>query len=178
MKVLAAKVKHFLDNHRVSYRILNHTRTTSLAKAASMLQIDPSQVIKAVLLQNNTRGHVLAVLPMTHQIDLEALSRQMKRTFEIVSDIESDKCFKDCEPGIHPPFGEAYGISIILDKSIEKLTKVYLEVGSQTALMQLSIDDFEFLTKGAPFLSFATLSCPCSHDTEILSESEHATQDA
>jgi HD-like signal output (HDOD) protein/prolyl-tRNA editing enzyme YbaK/EbsC (Cys-tRNA(Pro) deacylase) len=158
MRALATNVKHFLDHHRVSYRILNHERTNSLAKTASILDIDQSQVIKAVLLKESS-GFVLAVLPLNYQLDLARLSLQMNQFFEIVTAAESDKFFRDCEPGVHTPFGEAYGISLILDKSIEKLEMVYLEVGSHTTLIQLSMDDFQFLTSGAPYLSFAVPKC-------------------
>jgi len=153
MIALAATVKHFLDYHRISYRVLNHERTLSLAMAASLLEIEPSHIIKAVLLQDSL-GYVLAVLPLNYQMDLLRLSQQLDRRLNIVPEKECDKLFKDCEPGIRPPFGEAYGVPLILDKSIEKLSMLYLEAGSHTALIQLSSEDFRFLTSGMPILSF------------------------
>jgi Ala-tRNA(Pro) deacylase len=153
---MAAKVKHFLDDYRVSYRILHHERTQSLLEASHILEIDQTQVIKTILLQDNI-GFVLAILPLQYQIDLTRVAHYLHRHFEIVACNESDKFFKDCEPGVHTPFGEIYGIPLILDNAIKKLKTVYIEVGSQNALVQLSLDDFEFLTAGAPHLSFATL---------------------
>lgn len=156
MRTIAATIKHFLDDYGVSYRILHHERTKSLLEATHILEIDETQVIKTILLQDKA-GIVLAILPLQYQIDLDRVAQQMHRHFEIVSCNECDKFFKDCEPGVHTPFGEIYGIPLILDTAIKKMKTVYIEVGSQNALVQLSLHDFEFLTAGAPHLSFAIL---------------------
>jgi len=154
LMLVAAKVKRFLNSHRVTYRVLNHERTETLAEAAHVLGINRSQVVQAILLKACSEV-VLALLPLGFRINLPSLIEQTNRNFEILSPEESDIYFDDCEPSSHPPFGEAYGLACILDRSIEKLQVIYFESGSHTALIQLSIEDFQFLTSGAPSLSFA-----------------------
>lgn len=134
---LAAKVKHFLDAHRISYRILQHPRTANLSQAAKALGIDPQQVIQAILLKDKTRVE-LAVLPLGYQIDLMQLFRQTGRLFGILSCKDSDKFFTDCEPGSRPPLGKPYGVPLLLDKKLAKLQNIYFEAGSHTALIQIA----------------------------------------
>ncbi len=154
---LAAKVKHFLDSHHVSYRVLQHQRTATLEEAVRVLGIDPRQVVQAVLLKDRLNVE-LAVFPLGHQIDLMHLFRQTGRLFGILSNKDSDKFFKDCEPSSRPPFGKAYDISLILDKKLADMEQIYFEAGSHTALIQITKDDFQFLTAGEPYLSFVV---PC-----------------
>jgi len=151
---LAAKVKHFLDSHHVAYRILQHPRTANLAQTIQVLDINPGNVIQAILLKDRTNVE-LAVLPFGYQIDLMQLFKQTERLFGILSWADADKFFTDCEPGTRPPFGKAYGLPLLLDKRLAQLKQVYFEAGSHTALIQISGEDLQLLTAGEAYFSFA-----------------------
>jgi len=151
---LAATVKHFLDSHEVSYRVLLHERTAALKEAAHILGIESRRVIQTVLLRD-IEGVVMALLPLDHQIDFRLLSQHTHRVFERISDKEADRFFQDCEPGSHPALGNAYGIRLLLDKNIDALETVYMEVGCHTLLAQLKLEDFQFLTMGSLRCAFA-----------------------
>lgn len=166
MKVLAARLRHFLDEHLVCYQILNHERTSSLHKAAQLLELNPAQVIQVVLLKEAAvlkdeslkYNYILAAFPLDTELDLKQLSHQTGRHFTKVTDAECNRYFVDCEPGSYTLFGEAYGLSVVLDKSIENLATVYLEAGCHTSLLQLSMHEFKYLTADAPYFSFAVKS--------------------
>ncbi len=154
---VAANVKHYLDSHRVTYRMFMHERTRSLQEASAKLGLHQRDVIQAILLKD-AGGIVLALLPLDHQIDLAKLSKQTHRIYQIIPPNEADRYFNDCEPGSHPPLGMAYGLPIILDKSLENLNPVYFEGGCHTFMIQMSREDFHFLTGDAPSYSFAVLN--------------------
>lgn len=154
---LAAKIKHFLDNHHVVYRVLKHKRTTTLQEAARALALEQHQVLQAVLLKDSI-GVLLAVLPLNACIDWAKLSKTTGRQLTLLSPDEANNFFNDCEPGSYPPFGSAYGILTILDKSMEKLDVVYFEAGCHTAMIQLSMDDLQFLMADAAVHVFCCLN--------------------
>ncbi len=154
---LAATVKHFLDDHHVSYRTLAHERTYSVLEVARILEIEPEQILQVRLMKDDL-GMALAIFPLSHQIDLGKLSRTTPRSFQILSVKETDRFFYDCEPGSHPPFGNAYGCSLFLDSAMSDLEFVYFQTGSHTALIQMKSDDFQFLVGEATVCSFAVTS--------------------
>ncbi len=154
---LAATLKKFLHKHRVQYRVLHHDRTTSLEEAARATGIDRNQMIKASVLWDGN-GYVMAVLPLSAKIDAFKLKRQLHRPLQLVSRHEIDRLFPDCEPGSHPPIGEIYHLDWVLDKSLYQLNSVYFESGCHTSLVQISTDDFLFLSSGAFYCPFADAS--------------------
>lgn len=167
---LAAKVKHFLDSHDVSYRILLHERTSTLKEIASALKIEPKQMIQTVLLKDEI-GVVAALLSLEREVNLNEVFEATHRSFHLLTPKEADRFFNDCEPGSHPPFGKPYGIPMILDKNLEELDYVYFEAGCHTAVVQLSMEDFQFLIAGTPAYYFSTSKQKNAPDLSVITNS-------
>lgn len=151
---IAARIKQFLNQNRISYQTLNHERSDSLQTTIEQLGLSSKEVLKAVPITDGFT-QILAVLPSDCEIDFVSIELELKYSFQRLLSDKVNKLFCDCEMGSIPPLGEPYHLNVILDESIKTLEKVYIESGSHSALLQMSVDDFRFLTASAPIFSFA-----------------------
>lgn len=150
---VAAKVKQFLDGNHVPYRILRHSRKTSLTSAAEQLTLPCSQLLKTDILVDN-HGYIMVVYPYDRRVDFNQLKKTLNRHLTIMPWYQINRIFSDCEPGAYPPFGAPYGLNVLLDSQIEQMDNVYFEPGSHTCILSLGIDDFLYLMNDAIVLPF------------------------
>jgi HD-like signal output (HDOD) protein/prolyl-tRNA editing enzyme YbaK/EbsC (Cys-tRNA(Pro) deacylase) len=145
---IAAKVKRFLDAHRICYRIQSHERTNTLCDAAEACKIAPQQFLRTVLLRD-VKGIVAVILPLDSKLNFFALRKLLRRNLQICKTEQIDKLFCDCEPGSHPPITEVYGLLTVVDEQLFKQPDIYFEPGTHTSIVQIKQDDFCFLMSNA-----------------------------
>ncbi len=150
---IAARLKCYLEAHRVSYQLLSHPRTATLHDAALRLNVQPSMMIRSIVVSDQHRSYLL-VMPLNRTMDAEALKRLLNKSTELVASEVSDRHFPDCEPGATPPLGEPYGLVTLIDRALLKPNFVYFEPGSRTTLLQMSQEDFHYLTANATWGTF------------------------
>lgn len=144
----------FMIRRGVEYDVRYHTQTESLAQAATVLNINTDTVARGVLLLGGTQIY-LAVLPLTHVIDFDKLSKFVGCHLEPVAAKSLAHMFADCEVGAIPPLGEAFNIDTIYDESLLHLAKVVFEPGSRDCLVSVGQDDFQKLISTSKVYHFA-----------------------
>ena len=63
--------------------------------------------------------------------------------------MEIDQLFRDCAHGAVPPFGECYGLDVIVDDSIQEQPEVYMESGDHETLLHMNHAQFALLNAHA-----------------------------
>jgi Ala-tRNA(Pro) deacylase len=102
-------------------------------------------VAKSVLLAG-PQGYVLAVLPATHQVDLQAVGKTLGGPLRLADETEIADHFRDCEWGTLTPFGTLYGITTtILDDSIPSDSFMVFEAQRHAMTIRLRCSDYESL---------------------------------
>jgi Ala-tRNA(Pro) deacylase len=138
---VAATVKEFLEQRGVPYDIVHHTHTPTSMRTAEAAHIPGDRLAKAVLLQDD-RGVLLAVLPASRHLDLDALNRLLGRQLSLTTEAEIGARFRDCEVGAVPAVGPAYGLDTVLDQSLADHPDIYFEAGDHESLVHLRGADF------------------------------------
>ncbi len=147
------RIAEFLTASRVAFESLPHRPAFSAQKRAKYLHVKGSQVAKAVLLVGPA-GPFLAVLPATHQIDMEALASYLQGPVRLATEAEVARHFRDCEWGVVPAFGNLYGLPTLLDESLPADAILVIETHTHFDAVRLGCADFERLA-GSRRLSFA-----------------------
>jgi HD-like signal output (HDOD) protein/prolyl-tRNA editing enzyme YbaK/EbsC (Cys-tRNA(Pro) deacylase) len=155
--IIAASIKQILDSNRFAYIALQHKRVTSLELAASLLNIDPGQVLVAQVVADSD-GELLVVYPLGRKIDFDLCKRILKRDLKFLPSINVNRIFNDCEAGCWPAIGHPYHIDVIIDQSVKKLSSVYFASGSHTALLQMGAADYLRIHSRAKIFSFTEAS--------------------
>jgi Ala-tRNA(Pro) deacylase len=140
------RIVDFLADRRVDFESLPHPPAFTAQKLAKYLHVSGHHVAKSVLLLGPA-GYLLAVLPATHQIDTEALARELGGPVRLASDREMAEVFRDCEWGVAPPFGTLYGLPTLLDESIPPEAAMVFETHTRVQAIRLGCRDFERLER-------------------------------
>ena len=147
-------VDQFLIRSGVPYDVIAHTRTSNSNQSAEVAHVPGHQIAKGVMLRDDT-GYLLAVLPATRQVDLDALDALLGRKLRLAREDELPAMFKDCERGAIPPFGRAYGVDAVMDDDLLEAEDVYFEAGDHRALVHVTCLNFLQLMGDTPLLSIS-----------------------
>ena len=151
---IAATLASYLERAGIQPEILTHPRTPSASRTAEASHVSGDRVAKAVLLKDAT-GYLLAVLPASHDLQLEAVRALTGRSLTLAAEEEIGRTFHDCEIGAVPPVGAAYGLPAVVDDSLVTESEIYLEGGDHTTLVRLSQEEFADLMQGTQAGSFS-----------------------
>ena len=138
-----------LEQAGIQPEIVTHPRTPSASRTAQASHISGDRVAKAVLLKDET-GYLLAVLPASHHLNLEAVGALTGRSLTMAAEEEIGRTFHDCEVGAVPPIGTAYGLPAVVDDRLARESEIYLEGGDHTTLVRVTRNEFAVLMHGAP----------------------------
>ena len=150
----ALRVAAYLRNAQVDYETVNHPAAPTSSEIAESAHIPGNQVVKAVLLKDE-KGHLLAVLPSTHQIDFGAIRSLYHRSLDLAGENELRSYFPDCDLGSVPPVGAAYTLDTIADKSLQDEELLYFEAGDQNQLIKVDRPTFVNLMAVAEWAYFS-----------------------
>ena len=138
---IAEKVKSYLDKRRILYDVHELVPFVSLLQAAELGEIPPESIAKGVVLTDEL-GLLLVVLPATHGVDTDALSKMLHRKVEMAEEARIKAAFPDCLPRFVAPIGEPYGVRTIVDDSLVGAATVYFSAGDASSLVEISGKDF------------------------------------
>ena len=144
---IAPQLRQYLDEAKADYDIVDHQPTQSALDSARTANIPAERVAKAVLLDTDEEDHLLAVVPADRKVELSELRSELGRKPRLSNEAEIGKLFRDCEVGALPPVG--YGITTIIDDSLDRQPDVYFEAGDHKSLVHMNRDQFSRLTRDA-----------------------------
>ncbi len=145
---IAKRLKAYLENADIPYELVSHPRTMTSAESAEAAHISGERLAKSVVIHHEL-GHLLAVVPSTHRIDLGTLQSLAGTRLGLAAETEIGEIFADCDLGAVPPVGSAYGIDVVLEESLCDLPEVYFEGGDHRTLVRATGDAFASMMKDA-----------------------------
>lgn len=141
------KLKEFLDGHKVKYVSINHSPAYTAQEVAQSAHIAGREMAKTVIIKVDGNLKMI-VLPATLKIDLNSLKDSTKaKKVELASENEFNSRFPGCELGAMPPFGNLFGMEVLMAKSLDKNEQLVFNAGSHTELIKLAFKDFKELVK-------------------------------
>jgi len=147
------RVPEYLQDQGVDFETVLHPPAFTAQRQAHFLHVAGKELAKSVLLKG-PKGDILAVLPATHQVDLEILAKALGGPVRLASECEVAKVFQDCEWGVRVPFGTLYGLPTPFDTSFSPDQFLVFEAHLHTVAIRMRCEDFESLERPRR-LSFA-----------------------
>lgn len=138
------KVQDFLRGRNVRFDVLPHTKTFDSQHLAEALHVPGKQVAKTVLLRlNGGYKYLVAVVPATHVVDMEALKKVFGGVHaELACQDEITARCPDCEAGVLPPFGSKYGLQTVVDKSLTEDEQIVFEGNTHEEAIRMRYSDY------------------------------------
>jgi Ala-tRNA(Pro) deacylase len=144
------RVPLFLRDQHVAFETLIHAPAYTASRRAKYLHLPGRNVAKCVLLSCPT-GYVVAVIPAICRIDLKAAGRVLGNPVLVASPQNLAAFFRDCEWGSLAPFGRLYGLTTILDDSVDPDSTIVFPTQRHFLALSLSCRDFERLEEPRRF---------------------------
>jgi len=144
---VARKLKQYLDEQHAPYDVLQHEEKFTSPEIAESLHVPGREMAKVVMVQTDGRL-VMAVLPSNRFVDLirfaEATHAEM---VGLATEEDFRRCFPDCEVGAMPPFGNLYGIEVLVDESLARDEEIAFEAGNHHEAIRMKFRDYSELVQ-------------------------------
>lgn len=143
----APQIVEYLERHGIRYDVLPHEIAYTAQEAAAAAHVPGSELAKPVVVKLDGKL-VLAVLPASHQVELEALAREAgAETAELASEEEFADRFPGSEVGAMPPLGRLYDLPVFADGSLEADETIAFSAGTHSELIRMSYADYKRLER-------------------------------
>ncbi len=139
----------YLEWETVDYELLQHEPAFGSMHTAESAHIPGDQLAKCVVLEDEN-GFLMAVIPATHELELDTLNKQLNRQLQFATEDEIEDLYEDCDRGAVPPLPEAFGYDAVVDDCLTDYDDIYLEAGDHHELVHISGQAFQNLTAKAP----------------------------
>ena len=150
---IARQILEFLDANDVRYEHISHPPVYTAQEVAQASHTPGKEFAKTVVLSDDL-GFLLAVLPATRRISLDALREASgRRGLHIATELEFQDLFPDCETGAMAPFGNLYDLPVFADASLREDETITFNAGTHEDAIRISYAAFEKLVAPvvAPF---------------------------
>ncbi|MBL1294447.1 MAG: HDOD domain-containing protein [Thiotrichales bacterium] len=147
---VANTITRHLDDHKVSYRVLEVAPFSDVAGAAVNAGIPPEQLLQSCVIGDSS-GQLMVVIPANRELNLRGVQQLLRRPFKKLNDLLINQLFADCVPRFLPPLGTAYGIRCVLETQFALLDQCYMLAGDRCHLIQIDKKGFRQLFRKYEF---------------------------
>ncbi len=148
---IALTLQQYLEGQSVNYEVTTHERTVRSSATAKASSIPGNKFAKGVLIKSKDH-FLLAIVPASRQVHLNAIGAWLQQPAGLATEAEAARIFADCEPGSIPPVAEPYGLTALMDESLEDLDDIYFEGGDHKSLVHLDGWGFRRLMAEVPLV--------------------------
>jgi Ala-tRNA(Pro) deacylase len=141
------RLKAVLDESKVSYEVYNHPLAYTAQEIATAQHISGKELAKVVMLMIDG-SLVMGVITGNQKIGLNTAKASLgANEARLATEDEFTSRFPECEIGAMPPFGNLFGLSVLVDPAVEKDEYIYFNAGNHAQSVRLAYRDFKQLVK-------------------------------
>jgi len=142
MPLIGSRLESFLNARGVDYQIIPHRIDYSAQQTAQNTGTAGHQFAKSVLLAIDGRL-TLAVLPADSLVAMSKVAQAFDaREVELAEEELLESVWPDCEIGAEPPFGQIYGVPVIMDAELCEGHQITFNAGTHDAAIRMNLIDF------------------------------------
>jgi Ala-tRNA(Pro) deacylase len=126
---------------------VTHSLAYTAQEVAHYQHVPGKQVAKVVMVKKQSGNPVMLVLPASFKVDFAKLRQVLGEHAELEQEKEFRTLFPGCEVGAEPPFGNLFGIDVVVDKSLTKDEEIVFNGGSHWQTIKMRYEDYERLVR-------------------------------
>lgn len=140
-------LKDHLESHHVKYLSISHSPAFTAQEVAASAHVSGKQFAKTVIVKLGDQL-AMVVIPAHDHINFSSLKDATgQKNIDLATESEFKSRFPECEVGAMPPFGNLYGMPVLVSNELAGFDQIIFNAGSHSELMQLAYRDFERLVK-------------------------------
>jgi Ala-tRNA(Pro) deacylase len=139
----------YLNTEGVAYTIDEHPPRYTAQELAQVEHVSGRLIAKAVMTLAD--GHpVMVVVPGVAKVDLGAVRKALgAQEVRLAVEEEFGHLFPDCEIGAMPPFGNLYGVPVLVDAALAGDPVIFFNAGSHRRTATMTYADYARLVHPA-----------------------------
>ena len=144
---ICSKLKAFLDEHEIRYVVIDHSPAYTAQEVARSAHVGGRMLVKTVMV-NADGKHCMIAVAANQKIQLRKVEEALgARHVRLEKESEFTRLFSDCDPGAMPPFGNLYGMPVVVDPVVYLDAEIAFNGGNHTTVVKMSFADFERLVR-------------------------------
>ncbi|RJP32968.1 MAG: deacylase [Candidatus Omnitrophota bacterium] len=145
--LMLTTLKNFLDSHNIKYVVISHSPAYTAQEVAASAHIPGKELAKTVMIKVDGKM-TMAVLPASYKIDFQQLRNAIGTDHvELATEADFKDRFPECELGAMPPFGNLFGMEVLVAQSLAEDMEIAFNAGTHRELVKLAYHDFNELVK-------------------------------
>lgn len=134
-------LKQFLIKNKLWYRFIKKPETIHTADAAKVAGINLNQLTKSLVLIDNEKKLVMAVIPGNCRLEIPAIERLLGiKKLSLVPFDEAEK-YSGYLPGATPPVGHRRKMEVVIDRKLLEFETIFGGGGDRDKLVELKVED-------------------------------------
>lgn len=141
------RIREFLDGNKVSYEVISHSPAFTAQEVAASAHVPGRDLAKVVVISLDGEM-ALAVVPATHEVDLERLCALAGAAgADVAAERDFAHRFEGCKLGAVPPFGNLFGMDTYADSELAREEYIAFNAGTHTDVIAMKFADWRRLAK-------------------------------
>jgi Ala-tRNA(Pro) deacylase len=141
------RLESYLRDNDVTFQVQHHVRAFTAQEIAASEHMSGKLLAKVVMVIANGKTVMLA-LPASHRVDMAAVRTLLgAQDARLAHESEFAETFPDCEVGAMPPFGNLYGVPVVVDTSLAEDDTIVVQSGTHTDSLSLKYADYARLVQ-------------------------------
>ncbi len=143
--MILKQLAEFLDKNNVKFVVMHHSQAFTAREVAASAHIPGKEIAKTVIVRLDEKP-AMVVLPASQMIDLHMLRDAIAvKKVEMAGEAEFNKLFPECEVGAMPPFGNLFGMDVVVADTLTQDEEIAFNAGSHRELVKMAYKDFASL---------------------------------
>ncbi len=141
------RLTEYLDRNSIKYVQVTHSPSFTASEIAATAHLSGKDVAKTVIAKRDDTMLML-VLPANAMVDFHSLRITLAaHEVRLASENEFNALFPECEVGAMPPFGNLFGLEVIVDRALVGGHEIAFNAGNHRELIRMKYEDFERLVR-------------------------------
>ncbi|MBM3236387.1 hypothetical protein FJZ31_08820 [Candidatus Poribacteria bacterium] len=140
------KITEYLQSQGIPFEKLEHAPVTTSDAASGARGSRLAQGAKAIIVKADEKYYHL-IISAAERVDNNKLRKILQTRRVRFANSEELVELTGCQPGAVPPFGNLFGLSVLMDDAILSEEIVYFNCGSHTVSLRMSREDLARATE-------------------------------
>jgi Ala-tRNA(Pro) deacylase len=135
----------YLNKGHIEYKVISHAPAYTLRNTALVTHVPDRELAKTLVVRAG-RQLWMAVIPADRRLSEQLVKRVLEVPHvRLATEEELEALFPDSDIGAMPPFGNLYGLPVIVDQSLSEHGEIVFNACSYTEAIRMKFADFEHL---------------------------------
>ena len=141
------ELRTLLDEAKISYEVYTHPLAYTAQEIAAKQHVPGKEMAKVVMLEVDDKL-VMGVLPGSLKVHVDTARASLgASSVRLATEDEFTARFPHCEIGAMPPFGNLFGLQVVVDPTLAKDEYIYFNAGNHVQTVRMKYKDFADLVK-------------------------------